>query len=358
MSKPGPDPMLIPSLDVVASPPWGTVRGAMKMLRAVTEARTEKDAESRLERVLARAEKSAGFTNAAYVAAQVLRDADVLDRAEAIYLFTTLYDLWEEEYSETDAQYQACLQRYVAHETTPGHAAGQELTIDDLQRELREIGTTFEARFHRARGEVALAQLLLRDTAVVRDLAAVGEVSLVIDAGTADGAIPDQPDRARVGVICERIAALAAAETTRETLAMHHALYAELRGTDVASGMAAVRALREVGLVSFNESIGLLSDVLDPLVLAEIDADRECRRLQLRMDELKTAARLAGPVDEAIAEDPDLWARYEARTRVLLAMCLRRFGEHEAATLLIEQRDEFERCESEISVGAWGGPPG
>lgn len=65
----------------------------------------------------------------------------------------------------------------------------------------------------------------------------------------------DEPDPAVVAAICERIAALATADTTRETVARYRALAAALREADVASALAAVRELRQIGLVSFSESV-------------------------------------------------------------------------------------------------------
>jgi hypothetical protein len=46
----------------------------------------------------------------------------------------------------------------------------------------------------------------------------------------------------------------------------------------------------------------------------------------------------------------------EVRGRLLLAMSLRRFGEDELATLVIEQPKEFERLAGVIGLGVWGGP--
>ena len=39
-----------------------------------------------------------------------------------------------------------------------------------------------------------------------------------------------------------------------------------------------------------------------------------------------------------------------------MANCLRQFGEHRSANLLLENPAEYERLVNEVSVGAWGAP--
>lgn len=74
------------SADVAARPSWSAVRAAMKLLTAVADARTTVQAERRFDQPYFRVQKSIAFTNAAYVAAQVLRDMDVLSQGEPIYV--------------------------------------------------------------------------------------------------------------------------------------------------------------------------------------------------------------------------------------------------------------------------------
>lgn len=103
-------------------PRWNAVRGAMRQLTAVTEAHTATEAEHRFEQLLVRAERSVELTNAAYVAAQILRDSEILSRVEAAYVFCLLFT-----------------------------------------RHTDDGADAVEAQFHRARGETALAQLVLGD---------------------------------------------------------------------------------------------------------------------------------------------------------------------------------------------------
>lgn len=314
------------SPEVVMRPRWNTVRGVMRQLTALAEARTAVEAERRLEQLLARAEGSIEVRNAAYVAAQVLRDSGVLSRAEAAYVFSELFAFHVEVHPENGCS------------------------------------DVIEAWFHRARGETALAELLVRDERAYRYLVAEGEFSLVEDKFAPDEDVAEEADPATVAAICERVTALAAAETVRETLATHRGLHDALKGADVASGMAAVQALRGIGLVSFRESIGLVSQVLSGLVNMEIEGDRECARVQRRIEALRgTEGAQAGgePVAESTkAELAVLESRYDARSNAVFAACLRRFGEHDAATLLIEQPKEFDRWAEEAVLGAWGGPAG
>jgi hypothetical protein len=315
-------PMPNNSLDIVIRPRWSAVRAAMKRLTAVADARTTERAQGRFDRLVFRAQKSAAFTEAAYLATQVLRDMDVLSRGEATFVFRELFDLRSDEYSRNDPY--------------P------------------------EARFHRARGELWLAELLLHDARTAMKLAAEGQCSLMVEKLDTDDAEVDTPDPAVVATICERIAAVATADTSRETIDRYHVLSVALGEAGVGSGMAAVGELREIGLVSFTESVGLISGILYPLVYHEVEADRECARLQARIDDSSRghAEESGRPSTTGKAQwvEGTLDKRLDARKRVLIVMCLRRFGEHEAATLVIENPKEFDRLAGQIGVGVWGGP--
>jgi hypothetical protein len=345
--------------DIISQPRWSTVRAAMKLLTGVADARTTKRAQRRFDQLVTHAEKSIAFTNATYVAAQVLRDMDVLSRKEATYVFRELFDLRYDEYSDNDPYFQAHLNAFAKGVGERRSAANSTARLDRLNREMRARGGVLEARFHRARGEGWLAELVLRDPDAAMKLATAGECSLTVEKLDTDEDGIGEPNPAVVALVCEHITAVAAAETTVETVDRYDALIDARRKADVASGMAAVRQLRDIGLLSFTESIRLLSDVLDPLVYVEIDADRECARLQAKIDELSggrgRASRRRTMPEKARRIERRLGKRLLARKGLLLAMCLRRFGEHEAATLLIENPKEFERLEGEISLGKWDG---
>jgi hypothetical protein len=356
------DPTMPDSLDVVTQPPWSAARAAMKLLTAIADARTSDQAERRFDQLMIRAEKSVAFTNAAYLGAQVLRDMDILSRNEATYVFRELFDLRSDEYLHNDPYHEAHLKAYVKETTERPSAADSETRVDRLTDELMARECVLEARFHRVRGEVRLAELLLRDNEFATNLAADGQCSLIVEKPDTDDAAVGKPDPAVVAAICERIAALAAADTTPESLARYQALTAALRVADVASGMAAVGELRHIGLVSFTESILLLSDILDPLFHDEVDADRECAYLEARIEELsgerpqESGRRLSAEKTRRAMRA--LEKRLEARMSMLRSMCLRRFGEHEAATLLIENPKEFARLEGTIGLGRWDGRTG
>jgi hypothetical protein len=258
------------AVDIVIRPPWSAVRAAIKLLTVVAEARTAEEAEDRFDHLEFCAQKSIAFTNAAYLAAQVLRDMDVLSRNEATYVWRALFELRSDEYLQNDAYHQAHLNAFVKETTARRSVADSETRSDRLLNELGTREDVLEARFHCARGEIALAELVLRDADAVISHAVDGEYSLISGKLGTDDEEVGEPDPAVVAAICERIAALATAETARENVARYGALAAALGEADVASAMAAMRELRHIGLGSFAESIALLPDILDPLVCDEI----------------------------------------------------------------------------------------
>ncbi|MEO7083834.1 MAG: hypothetical protein ABI442_20300 [Gemmatimonadaceae bacterium] len=302
--------------------------------------------------------RSVEFTDAAYVGAQVLRDSSTLSPPEAAFVFHELFELRVEEYEDADPDYQAAIQevaRYAAA-PPPSDDAPPNPAFPRGMAELEELGNAMESRFHRVRGEVSLADLWLRSASVANTLVASGELSLILDKNAPDDDVCDTPNPTIVAAICERIAALGAAETSRETLAKYKAYCSAVSTADPASGVAAVRALRGIGIVSFSESLGLLTHVLGGLFLSEIACDRVCKYLE---SELVALAPIAARENDALstvrakAEVEVFTRRLHERTDVLMAMCLRRFGEHEAATLQMTRPEEFERLSNEMSVGAW-----
>lgn len=182
------------SVDIVTRAPWSAVRAAMRLLTTVADARTTVQAERQFDKLESRAEKSSALADATYVAAQVLRDMDVLSQSEATYVFRGLFDLRSEEYSRNDAYHQAHLNAYVKEKTEQPSAADSDECVDRLTDELIARTNVLETRFHHARGEHGLAKLLLRDADTARKLFVDGEWSLIARKFGPDDEEDDEPD--------------------------------------------------------------------------------------------------------------------------------------------------------------------
>jgi hypothetical protein len=83
-------------------------------------------------------------------------------------------------------------------------------------------------------------------------------------------------------------------------------------------------------------------------------------RLQQAIDAVRTQHGLDhnGLLPDG-TEHPD-WKYFdrqrERRANGVMASCLRQFGEHRSANLLLENAAEYERLVNDVSVGAWGAP--
>ena len=340
------------SADVVQLPSARLVAAATTLLTAVANAVTATEAEKRFDQFLHRVEKSAEYAEAGFAAAQALRDLETIEPFEAAYVFEGIYDALADEIEGSDARLQALYKAYADALSENEQAQDQALEGADRRRsELR-------AEFLRARGEWTLATMLVEQPDAHGLACAEGVISLVEGKLSPDNGIPAQPNRRTTALISERIAALAATETGSETNQQWHALIDALRDDDPASGVAAVRMMRDIGVLSFDESLGLVADMVAGLALNTIDADRECVRWERQMAAIKKASGVVEYESFASGSEPFEWqalaARREHRCDRITVVCLRRFGEHRMANLLIENPEEYYRIEAEASIGAWG----
>lgn len=313
---------------------------------------------------MTRAGESREFMEAAFTATQALRDLGTIDQAEAAYVFGELYAAWEDRYEKNDRVIQQLLQSFVDRpwpaepaRAGEGKEAPHEKLLDRLSRRKWEL----ESLFHRVRGEFALSHMILENPDQFGMLRATGQLSLGIeDRFPPDDDATAEPDPKRVALITERIIALAATETGRETLrAWQDFVDAEL-GDDATSGVAAVQRVRELGLISADEAVGLMDTVLGGVIPSAIEADRECARLRLAIDTLRLKHGLdhEGRLPDG-TEHPDwtfLDRQHERRANGVMAVWLRRYGEHRSANLLVDNPAEYYRLVNEVTVGAWGGP--
>src|SRR5579884_876797 len=109
--------------DTVVRPDWKRVRAAMRRLTAVAEAETIEEAEHRLDRFVDRVTMSPEDTEAAFAAAQTLRDLGTFDLAEAACVFDLVYEVAEEDYEDADPE----LQRILKTVSDIGLRAGSDL---------------------------------------------------------------------------------------------------------------------------------------------------------------------------------------------------------------------------------------
>src|SRR6202022_1568191 len=76
-----------------------------------------------------------------------------------------------------------------------------------------------------------------------------------------------------------------ATETFKEWMAAWPVFCESLSSTDPASAVAAAPGLRDVGSISFNESLILIDMAIEPLVDDALEADREHHRLERAIEE-------------------------------------------------------------------------
>jgi len=331
----------------------------MRRLTAVAEAETVEEAEHRLDRLVDRVAMSSEDTEAAFAAAQALRDLGTFDLAEAACVFDLLYEAGEEDYEDADPELQRILKTVSEIGVrTAGDLAG------DLSRLQQAVGRRMDqlrAEFHRARGEQVLADMIVGDDAEYRSLTLSGYDSLVSDKPGVDESLATEPNPKKVALISERILALAASETGRETYQEWGALADASDLGDPASDVAAIRSVRALGLVTDHEAMNLIHVFLDAAFGTAINADRQCASLRRAMEAIEHAHGLADgqsfPDGAAPFEWRALERQLERRADGVMACCLRRYGEHAMANLLVEQRAEYYRIvEEELGIGAWGAP--
>ena len=326
---------------------------ATTLLTAAANAVTCADAERRFDQFLDRVEKSADYAEAGFAAVQALRDLQEIQPFEAAYIFQSIYEVLAEGIEDADAMAKALLQEHV--DAFSDTVEAQERAEALSRRRRLEL----EAEFLRARGEETLAAMLLDTPDEHAAFCAEGVISLIDGKESPDEGIRAHPDARATGLIGERIAALAATETGAEAYARWMALSQALSQDDPASGVSAVQALRDIGVLSFEESVGLVDDIVSGLAERHVEADRDCMRWEREMFELRKAAGLDDHTSFPPGEEPfelrALAARLDRRSHRILAVCLRRYGEHRMANLLIANPAEYHRIASRVSVGAWGG---
>src|SRR5258708_17650798 len=254
----------------VVDPKW--MRKVARRLTSAVGARYGNLTDIRLDRIWQWASRSSRNIEAAFAAAQMLRDLETIDRAEAAYLFSVLYDRYRRK--ENDDLYEAA-----------GEAFLDGVEIELVRAAERAARRTTADVFYRERGEEELADLVLHERTLYGQLCADGEHSLFEGKpkSKAEMGPPELP--APPCDLAERIVALAATESGRDRVPARAAAYEAVGQADPAATVAAIQSVRAIGGITFDESVGLLEAAIEPIVGAELESDREYHRLQRAVEE-------------------------------------------------------------------------
>lgn len=320
---------------------------AIRRLTAAVSARSSEAADARLYRFAQTAVRSAKNLDAAFAAVQRLRDLESIDHAEAAYLFGQLFEHHndiERESDEPDPDLARALEENVEHELIMAAMGDNDLAS--------------AVAFHRERGESELAEMMVNQADEYSTLCADGQLSLIDDKPPAEKATDQASPPATTHALSERVLALSATESIREWLPAWQALCAELRNAEPAAAVAAIQSVRDVGGISFDESLVLIDMAIDPLVDDALAADREYHRLERAIEECKRQLGIEEGDGAADETRPLAWRalhlRRSRRIEGITAVILRRFGEHRLANLLTMKPEEYARIRDEVGVGGSG----
>jgi hypothetical protein len=343
--------------DVIRPHPRRIARAKDWLTRAI-RSRTPEQTERRIEVILDWAYGSVANAEAIYAAVQELRDLRELEPDEAACLCGEVYDIRSERFMTYDAAYQRILARYTEDTVADREADGKiESRIEAIMAALRTRELELEASYHAARGEAKWAAMLRTNPDEFRTLVADGECNLIKSGELIwDDEPLDEPDPEQTALIGQRIMALSASETLRAAFDISRVFQHTIQSSDRASGVAAVRQLREVGAISRAEWVSLIDDIVVSDLRSAMECDREMMQRERELEEAKEANGVTGwpePEDDALPADVRvLKKRYEQRSLAIQATLLRRVGEHELANLVLEDPAEYDRL---VEEGAFGG---
>jgi hypothetical protein len=204
---------------------------------------------------------------------------------------------------------------------------------------------TFVIAFYTAHGEDQLAKLFEDDPDAYATLCGEGQESLLeykhehhprhVRKGLSDDA----------GLVMEKVLALSATVGIREWLAKYQEFTPVLLAVKPEAAIRAVQSAREIGAITFEQSVNLLNDLTSDAYWHEAELDREYHRLSEAVEKLE--ARLGIVVETPDAERPLEWqlleAQLERRRNGIHAVVLRRVGEHRMANLIVDDPAEYDR---------------
>jgi len=147
----------------VAAPNAKLVQFAQRLLERVVAA---SDTEVRwylFDTLLDRVKRSLAYTDAAFAAAQALRDSNVIEPAGAVWVFDTFWNVWKVRFQDTDAEVQREKVRLKARCRKNPSRSDVEASLAAYEALLDRVGWEMMIEFYRARGEAGLADLALSD---------------------------------------------------------------------------------------------------------------------------------------------------------------------------------------------------
>ncbi len=152
-----------------------------------------------------------------------------------------------------------------------------------------------------------------------------------------------------------------ATETFKEWLPAWEALCDASDAVAPPEAVAAIQGLRDIGALSYEESVSLIHRVIDSIIDDALEADREFRRLDRALDVFEEQHGI--DFSNGVAEEsrPVEWQllrhRHRRRFNGVTALVLRRFGERRSANLLTRNPDEYDRlCDETFGGDTRSGP--
>jgi hypothetical protein len=324
----------------------------MRRLTGVANAKSSERADARLFRLCTRAVRSSRRIDAVFAAVQLMRDLDKIDRAEAAFILWSLFGqlYWKDLFSPKRKRHPGlarALQEGVELELVLAAATDSEIVR--------------AAAFLREHGEEELAEMVLNQPEEYQALCSEGEGTLVDDKPPEERAAEPVTSPGATQVFSECILAVLATETFREWMPAWQAMWQASKAVAPADAVAAIQNLREIGALTYEESVSLIHRVIDSLIDDALEVDREFRRLDRALDVFQEKHGI--DFRDGIADDarPVEWQvlrhRHRRRFNGITAVVLRRFGERRSANLLTRSPKEYDRlCDETVGGERTTGP--
>jgi hypothetical protein len=346
--------------DIVVRPHPKRIARAKDWLTRAIRSRTPEQAERRIDVILDWAYHSVANAEAIYAAVQELRDLRELEPDEAACLCGEVYEIRSDRFMTHDSAYPRILALYTDASVIEGVPPGKfESWLVATTVALRSREVELAATYHAARGEARWAAMLRANPGEFQTLVAHGQCRLI---KTGESIWEDEPleapDPEQTALIGQRIMALSASETLRAAFDISRVFQHTIKSSDRASGVAAVRQLREVVAISRAEWASLIDEIVVVNLRSAMECDRELMQRERELEDAKEANGVTGwpdpePDDDMLPADVRvLEKRYLQRSLAIRATLLRRVGEHELANLVMEYPEEYDRL---VEEGAFGG---
>lgn len=329
----------------MTSPDPDLVRRAATRLAAGVDAPNMQLADRRFFRMVRWGARSPRNTDALFAAVQMLRDLGTIDNCEAAYLFNELRDhlLWKQMTGNgADPRLEQAIREGTEHDLLLAAMADEERART--------------AAWYRERGEEEIADMIANDHEQHDALCTEGYDSLLEDKPTFEPPAPPAESAGASRRLAERVLALSATETMAEWHAAWMDLCSAMNDTPPAIAVPAIRGLRDVGGISFEESLVLIDMAIEDEVQGVLAADRQYQHLQRELEAVEQSTGIVCAEPAAGDPGPIAWqiVRHRLARRIIgqTAVVLRRFGEHRLANLLVAKPGEYARIRDDSRIGA------